>query len=418
MNYFRTALRFIRDHKMFVGFFTAALVLNTWLVLHQATGNTEFITSSTHDRGPLGTYAFYAHLERFGTSVKRIKLPLYRELDATRQAGRTLLMLNPRFPPNAWEWEKIMDWVRAGNRLITTGTTGPNPSFFQPREFTLRTTRKSPSELQVLLPLDATGTTGQTLNPHPHLGLLHFFGSMYQDADSVNLRHFLRLPPDMFPFVAMGKHTIAAKRRVGDGEWVLFTPFNVFSNTMLRDTTWYAFATKLLTGSARYGKTLLFDEYHNGYRATQSLWQLLEYYGFTSGIIYLSVLGLVFLFWQGVRIMSPRPLQPGFSRDVIPGIRSMSAVLYRYRAWNGLIRRELNHIRTTLFGRAAPENQPNANDIIHQFRARGGSVPEHIGTEQEIQQSIARVYAGDNLDKRSALSVLNAIACIRKDLKL
>lgn len=415
MTAFRNAFRFISEHRIFMLFFIATLCLNVWLFINENSSATDYISCSSFDRGPLGTYGFFEHLSKGGFPVQRVKLPLYRELDPVHDKGKTLFILSPRTAPGPWEWDKIISWVSAGNRLVTCGFYGPSKTLFQKRDFNITTTRSKLTYARICLPVDSSLQNGALLSPETTISYQLFMNKLYKESDSSFMDFITNLAPDMMPFITIEKNVLSVKKMTGSGEWIIFTPANIFSNTLLRDKSWYNFAIYFVADS-RFTNKLLFDEYHNGYRATQSFWQLLEYYRFDKGIIFLSLIALLFLFQQGVRILPPRPAPLPVVKSSSISFSAMSSLLFRYKAWNGLLARDLQGIKEFLSeGKnteiISPEN------LVDLYLAKGGTYPDGIDSKEDLKQVFGEIV-NRKLNKKTALKMFNNLVHIRKDLKL
>ena len=409
---------FVKSHKRFTLFITAAFLLNLFLLLHKKDEKTEFISCSTYDKGVLGTYGLYKDLEDRGVPVKRIKLPIFKEINAESDIGKTLVIISPLFKPNIWEWDMIMDWVAEGNRLITTGFFGPKKARWLPQfDYTLGTSQVPVAESKVLLPVDTVFPYNEPLSKLTLIQKVPIFGQYYRSGDSVRIRHFKKFSPDALPFLSHDNKPTAIKKVIGKGEWIVFTETNPFSNSVLREPSWYRFATRLFTGDAEYeNRTIMFDELHNGYKATKSLWQLLMYYKFDNGIIYLCALILFYLFLTGIRIIPPLPERSRLHRDAIPGMRALSALLLKYGAWTGLLKREADYIRFEVLG-TRKHAEGDQEQIAQRYLSKK-ALPAGIASKDELVTLFQKVENSDKKpDKKESVKIFNTFMHMRKEVR-
>jgi hypothetical protein len=376
----------------------------------------EFITCSSYDKGPLGTYAFFQDLEKSGLQVRRLMLSPYSELKEEQDPGKTLIILSPRFIPSTWEWDRIISWTAAGNRLITSGFFGPQYGWFQKKDYEIDVTLEPVGPVKVVLPVDSAFPYPGRLAPRSRMDFFPFLNRVFKSSDTVNLRYFESFSPNMLPLLVQGNKTIAVKRALGRGEWIMFTAINPFSNTMLEDSTWYRFATRLIGGDPKYRlNKVYFDEFHNGYRATRSLWELLRYYRFTDGIILISLLVLVFLFFLGIRILPPPPVYQRPEKDIIPGMQAMSRLLFRYKAWNDLLKRELHCIGSELAG--VKDGDRIDPGILVENYLKKNRLPEYVGSHEELVASLHDIERDAERDKKEILKNFNTLVFMRKEMK-
>lgn len=417
-KYLERIITFVKSHKRFTLFITVSFLLNLFLLLQRKNEKTEFITCSTYDKGMLGTYGLYRDLEDRGVPVKRIKLPIFKEIDPENDRRKTLVILSPRFRPHIWEWSIIMDWVANGNRLITSGMLGPKKRGWIPEyNFYTATSNVPAAESYVILPVDTVFPYDDTLAKLSQIQLSPIFGQIYKAVDSVQIKHFKHFSPDVLPFITHYNKPTAVKKAVGHGEWIAFTEINPFSNSVLREPSWYRFATRLFTGDDWFGgKSILFDEFHNGYRATKSFWQLLTYYQFNTGIIYLCILVLLYLFLTGIRIIPPVPERIHVHRDAIPGMRALAGLLITFGAWKGLLRREAAIIRSDLLKRDTKE-PVEMEELLDRYLSRR-KMPREVKSKEELAAIFKKVESGISFkDKNETLKIFNIFMFMRKEMR-
>lgn len=408
--------RFVSRHKWFTLFFGVTLTANTLLLVNSAGKSTRYISCSTFDRGPLGTFGLYTYLAEQGIGLSRMKMSPLKELDPERDQGKTLVILSPRFSVHAWEWQRIVRWVAAGNRLITAGFRLPI-NIWESGYILVQSTKLVPDSLAVALPVDTVFPYPERLPPLPTVD------ELLQDTwvkDSAKAR---RTPTvvlnhaGMLPLLTADTSVVAAKRLVGEGEWVIFPYTNPFSNALLTNGKWFRFACKLLTADGRYARgKLLFDEYHNGYRATKSFWELLSYYEFTTGIVFVSSLLLLYLFFTGLRILPPHPRTTPPSRDIVPGLRSVASLFDRFGAHPLLLQREMRLIETSLVGSAAAGSADPA-DVARAY-LEYGTLPPMAGSAEELAERIGTIRQLDkNYPRNRYRELFNLLAYMRKELE-
>lgn len=417
-TYLKSIISFTLQHKIFTLFSLVCLVLNILFLLNLTPQSTTFITCSSYDNGPLGTYAFFEDLKQSGVCAQRLQLSPYQELHAQKNTGKTLIILSPVIIPGDWEWKIIMEWVAKGNRLITAGFYGPRSFWKFNRTVDLAETKIHQGPVRVILPVDSVFPYPEVLST-PLFNINPLLSAQEnRDQDSSLIRYFSELPANTMPFMVCQNKPISVKKAIGKGEWILFTQCNPFGNTLLKDSAWYRFATRLVGGNPVYADNeIYFDEYHNGYRATKSFWQLLCYYQFNDGIVYLSVLVLLFLFFTGIRMLTPVAsfVQP--EKDVIPGLRAVSMLFLKYKAWNGLLCREMVLIRKELTG--SRRSQPLSADALAGEYCKKAQLPDSLRNKEALAHFIQTIEeASDSLDKKEIIKTCNTIIFMRKELNL
>lgn len=408
---------FVKEHKLFTLFMVSAFLLNLFLLLHKKNEKTEYITCSTYDKGIAGTYGLYRDLEDRGVHVKRLKLPIFKEFDKKDMKNNTLVILSPTFSPGEWEWQLIMDWVAKGNRLITSGFIGPKKmGIFPGLRAESKTTNMAISESRILLPVDERFPYDESLAGLSRIEKAPLLGQLYKENDSALISYFDSFGPDVLPFMSYGNKVTALKRVIGEGEWVIFAERNPFSNSILRHPSWYWFATRFFTGDPQYeGKMIYFDEFHNGFRATKSLWQIISYYKFDSGFIYICILILLFLFLTGIRIVTPEAERVHINRNAILGMKAISQLLYKYDAYKGLIDRELHIIKKSLF-KGAFDKTIEADQFVVRYLMKR-KLPDTVSSREELITLINNIENEfKSFSKEELLKIFNTLMLMRKEL--
>ena len=414
-KFLKDAIDFITSHKLFSFFFLAMLVLNFTVIGLASREATDSFTCSSYDRSPLGTYALYTYLAENGVPVTRLKLAPYEELYKKTDTGQTLVMISPQLHPGPWEWNQLLAWVKKGNRLVTAGVF--MPSRFFAGEFEVSAwSRPAPNRaLRVALPVDSVFPYKSRLPPLPSLTELLYTSFGKSDSSKSFVAALSRLHDDMLPLLTSDTLVTAAKRRIGKGEWVMFAHFNPFANQILKNEQWFTFVCRLLTGDAKYGKArIFFDEYHNGYRATESLWAMLKYYQFDKAIICGSLLILLYLFFTGIRILPPHDSEPAPSRDIVPGLKSMAGLFVRYNSLGGLLKRELRLLNTYLLGSGDGDPRRLAESYCERQ-----PLPEGISGVEELAQLLGRAGQPDaSISNKELVTLFNTLVVMRKELAL
>ena len=406
-----------RRHKLFSLFFIATISINIVILSRMTREATDFISCSSYDRGPLGSYGMYTYLEEKKTAISRVKLPLFRALDKNKDAGKTLLIISPQFAPGPWEWSQILEWVQAGNRLITAGVSIPSSRFSEYRRYTQINSRYiTRRPVKVALPVDSVFPYETGLPVLPTLPELLLRYQKEADTSGALMQTLSDLQPAMLPLLTCDTAVLAAKLMVGRGEWIMFAHWNPFANAVLRQKSWFTFACRLINGDGRFsaGK-IMFDEYHNGYRATKSFWQMLKYYEFDSAILLGSALILLYLFFTGIRVLPPADRIQGPSRDVIPGLRSMANLFFRYSAFKGLAHRELTLLKRHLLG---ADEGADARAMARAYASRAALPPRFTNVEH-LERFLGRAekeFSG--LSRKEIITVFNTITFMRKELSL
>lgn len=415
---FLRMITFTKTHRWFTLFIIVAFLLNLYLILHKDLKTQNLITCSTYDRGPLGTYGLYKTLEEQGVSVKRAELPVFKVLDRKSDSCKTLVILSPLFKPQPWEWDLMIEWVSRGNRLITSGLYGiDNANLFSYTKSPFATSSIPVSPTFVTLPVDSVFPYNDTLAIRSELDKFLFPNKLFKSTDTISIRHFTNFGPDALPLLVYNNKVTAQKKNIGHGEWIVFTDINPFSNSALREASWFTFAIRLLTGDGRFdGKPLIFDEFHNGYRASKGLWQLLTYYKMDEGIIYLSILLLLYLFITGIRIISPASIRLHVHRDPIPGLRALSGLLMKFGAWKGLLKKEAALIRLD-FSRKNSGN--NDIDQFTDYYCARKKLPQGISCKEDLARLFTRVENGTgDISKDESIRIFNTYIFMRKEMRL
>lgn len=409
---------FVKEHKLFTLFVVSAFLLNLFLLIYRKNDKTEYITCSTYDKGIAGTYGLFRDLEDRGVPVKRLKLPIFKEFGNKEESNRTLVILSPTFVPGQWEWEMIMEWVAEGNRLITSGFIGPKKmGFLSSINMESQNSRMSISQSNVLLPVDSIFPYDESLAALSSIEKAPITGMYYRDSDSALIQHFTNLGSNVLPFITYGNKVTALKKAVGKGEWVIFAERNPFSNSILRHPSWYRFTTRLFTGDPKYeGKMIFFDEFHNGHRATKSLWQIVTYYKFDSGFIYISILILLYLFLTGIRIATPATILNPIRRDSIHGIKTFAQLLFKYRSFKSIANREINIIKETLFQSTHIENRSTEEAVDLYLTQR--VMPSTVKDKEELVALLKSVELEfEKLTDEDITKAFNTLMLMRKELK-
>jgi hypothetical protein len=409
-------LSFVRRHKLFSFFFITTLSINIVLLTHITRQATDFLSYSSFDRGPLGSYGIYTYMEEKKIPISRMMLAPFRNLDPKKDSGKTLIIISPRYVPGPWEWKQILEWVNAGNRLITTG-------LFLPTRFMEFSGNARPvsrvmtnKPVSVALPLDTLFPYKTTLPFPPTLTEIFFNLGMRVDTSAKMTVALSCLQPGMLPLLICDTSVLAAKQKVGKGEWILFAYAQAFSNAVLKQKPWFEFACRLLTGDGSYAaRNIFFDEYHNGYRATKSFWEMLKYYEFDTAILIGAALILLYLFFTGIRILPPVERSPAVSRDILPGLRSMANLFFRFQAFEALIRRELTLLKRHLL---AADGTADARALVQAYVSRA-PLPPPFTTTSDLEALLLRADKEFSTLVRSEITtVFNTITYMRKELSL
>ncbi len=405
---------FVKDHKLFTLFFLCLTALNIFLILREKP-KVNSMSCSTYDKGPYGTYAFFQHLASNHVRADRMGNPSFVTLKSIDTPGKTLVILSPQFNLPVWEWEYIAKWVAQGNRLITSGVIGPKSSFFSDnQDLNLSLARERLGMVNVVLPVHPS--CPQMLEPDYQLGL-HFFGIDKREPGDTILLQYIRsssFTSDMVPFLTVNGKVIAAKRAVGKGEWIMFTQRNPFSNSLLKKRDWHRFAVNVIAGDVRFGNgEILFDEYHNGFKATESLWGLLKFYQLDKGLLFLGCIGLLYLFSCGIRVAPPRSSGYRYVKDVLPGLRAMGNLICRHKAFYGLLQREYEYMKSHF---PAKNIKMDVNGFSQAY-LRKGRLPEDM-QQGEFEQLIGLIESGSQISPQNTIRILNLFIHMRKELKL
>lgn len=405
---------FIKEHKLFTLFFLCLCIVNIFLILKEKP-KVDSYSCSTHDKGPYGTSVLFQYLSDKRIKVSRMEIPSYTQLKKGT-TGKTLVILSPQVTPAAWEWEHILSWVAQGNRLITSGFTGPRTSVFDEQK-SLRSfaAREKLDSVEVLLPVHEHGPG--FLKADHQIGMSFFDKTKTEPGDTVLLNHLstVYFQADMVPFLTLKDKIIAAKKAVGKGEWIMFTQPNPLSNTLLKHPSWFKFAISLIIGNTSFSKgEIIFDEYHNGFRATESLWELLRFYKFDRGIIFLGCVGILFLFFTGIRTAPPTVLGYRHVKDVIPGFKAIGNLVCRHKAYKGLLKRELDLIKYEVAGKI---KKKISVEELYGLYTRKGNLPRGM-TKEEFESLVVEVYSGKNTEPETTIRILNLFVHMRKELRL
>jgi len=415
-DYFSSWALFIKKNKLFTLFFLSAVVINFLLLSDKGIKGTKFYSSSTYDKGPLGSYGIFTYLKNEGFPVRKSEISPYIELSIEKDVGKTYILNSPLIGVGSIDWKKILEWVEQGNRLITIGMRLPR-GMFQNDILNIKINKIQPDSLQVRLPVANVFPKDWKLSPMPTRDDLLQHASPWLHYSDRYLLSITTGTGGQMPFITSGSTVLATKQLMGKGEWIQVANAQFFDNKLLMDKSWFEFICTLLTFDSRYSEAeIIFDEYHNGFSATKDLWELLGYYHITTGIIFLSVITLLFLFFNGIRVLSPQPGLDIVDKDIIPGLKSMAAIFIKFYSFRSLILNELKIIEHFLFGYS--EKDIAADRFVVTLLKKGG-YPEKITTENEYMNFIKKIrnIGNSHLTKKDITEIMNTIIQIRKEIK-
>jgi hypothetical protein len=104
-------------------------------------------------------------------------------------------------------------------------------------------------------------------------------------------------------------------------------------------------------------------------------------------------------------------------KDVIPGLRAVSMLFLKFKAWNGLLTREMALIRKELTG--LHQSEPISAEALAGEYCKKARLPDSLHNEEALTHFIQTIEAAcDTLDKKDITKTCNTIIFMRKELKL
>lgn len=271
---------------------------------------------STYRVSPQGGLALRFLLEETGTATERRRVPL------TRGAlPPVLALLAPVQPPSPAEISALMTWLRGGGTLIHV----PGPRDPTLDSLGLATVSLLPDSVPVLKEVSWEGTVAVPADHRWTEGIDSVTGVSQALAKLPGGAEVLLETRDGRP--------VAARLPVGEGSVLLLTSPGPLRNRSLRTSGAALLMARAATELTEGGGTLVFDEYHHGYRANAGP------VGATAGFLrdtppgravaQLLVLGVLGVLVAGWRFGRPLDRSPAPRRSPTEHVTALSAALRR-----------------------------------------------------------------------------------------
>jgi hypothetical protein len=287
---------------------------------------------TTFGTNPFGAKAAYDVFKRLGWTVGQRRLAFRAPLDSSA----TYLILDPPIDPSATEVSALLDAVRRGATIVVSPTSGSaladslriRRSRFDEHVDVVRTDTDATSSV-------ATPLTTAAIKANEFARVLRPVSTSETDTTPV-------FPPSTTSLVlvrADSAHDEPAvmTRRLGKGSAVVVADFDFLRNQSVRDTSGMVLAVRLLeaTGSDR-GRRLEFDEYHQGFGPSTSMFGIVAdaLFGTPVGRSAVQALaaGLVLLLALGIRPIPPRERQSIERRSPLEHVGALTLAYEQIRA--------------------------------------------------------------------------------------
>lgn len=283
---------------------------------------------STFLNGERGASALYFALEDLEVPVGRALLP-FPDFARTRGPFEALAILSPAelLTPSEALW--LWSWVEGGGRLFYV--PGRGRDYFldklgielEARYFPLA--REAPPARRAGGgPLDEEGLSTEARDllsgsPETIAGFHASFSIEGSSADSAEV---------LYATGGSRSRGVVAVFRVGEGEVTLFSHAGPILNGELRESGAATLAVRALAQLSQ-GETVWFDELHHGFdergSLERSLWRFLSRTSEGWALLQLGCLGVVAIFFAGIRLGGPVPPAPPRRRSSLEHVRALSS---------------------------------------------------------------------------------------------
>jgi hypothetical protein len=324
------------------------------LTPEQSVGRSGDARLSSHLAGPMGARALYETARRFGFTVSQ------RDLapgpgPVTREGGGTTIhaVLAPRLELTEGETHAYLEAVRAGDALLYVSERRSALAD------SLGVSSTSSGGVLAVAHADTAGCHGRTdLTPSLWLdGRVHLLGVRARANAPAERIEFAPLVSDESASDEVVAHA-ALGFSLGKGRVIVMTDPDLLRNDVLRRCTWGtdAIALRMLEWLRAGGPTprtaLAFDEYHQGFGHTPSIYALVG--GFLVGhpagraLLVVAVAAVVLLLAAAPRPLPPRDREMVERRDPLEQVDALAHAYEQVGASRTAIARLLRGLRARL----------------------------------------------------------------------
>lgn len=304
--------------------------------------------SSLHT-SPNGARALYLTLQELGIPTSR-RLTAYQEGEAP--AAGPLALLAPTEHPTPRELASLRRWIDAGGTLLYAARPG-DPTL---DTLGLEVRSLAPDSLS---PLGLAGWEGVPVEPRSHRwteGLETTAAARFAFDDASPALS----GRDATPLLATADGELAAVALPrGDGTVAAWSDPNLLSNRTLREGGRPLVFARAAAEAAADGDSVVFDEYHQGYRAgggpVEATLRFVRRTAPGHAALQLAVAGLGLLLLLGRRFGAQIELEKGRRRSPLEHVDALSAA-YRRADARGTVRRLLVAGLARRLGRTLPED--------------------------------------------------------------
>ena len=327
---------------------------------------TEGRPGSAHSAGESGALALQRWLGELGYQARNLE---YSRWSIPDDAAALLVIGPTQVPFTEAEAEETLRWVRQGGTLVLLT---PTPSLLSGRNELL-----DALSARVVVPEDAQpAPTMEAVQP---LLFSPPVGSVPAESDAA-----LELDRDDWaPLLRTGNGDSLVGIQEGNGYIYLGTAPFPLTNAGLREEGSGALALNLLA-RAPAGSTVLFDEYHHGYRDTPTLRNVAFRQGWGWAIVYALGVVVLYIVLTGRRFGRPVPLRADVARrSSAEYIQSLAGLLRRGGKREYVLRHYHNALKRRLarpYGFVPPEDDAVFVAELQRRRALDDAQAAQLGT--------------------------------------
>lgn len=344
---------------------------------------------------PSGTHGLYLALGELGVPTSR-RLAAY-DADAA-PIGGALALLAPREPLTPRELGALHDRVRSGGMLLYAARPG------DPTLDTLGLELRSLVP-DTLGPLERPGWAGVPLRPRPHRWTR-------ESAATGSVAHAFTdgspalAVPGATPLLVTedgGRAVVAFPR--GEGTVVAWSDPALLSNRALREGGRPLVFARAAVEATSAGDSLVFDEYHHGYRAgggpVRATARFVRETAPGRTALQLALAGAGLLLLLGRRFGAPLELRRGRRRSPLEHVDALSAA-YRRAGARATVRRRLVAGLARRLGRRLPEGTSEAAFL----ERLAGQLPTG---RDEVERLLAEWRRGEAADPEGLARAVDAV---------
>jgi len=378
---------------LLLGFLATAII--SAAVLNSATDKVRLPGASSYSTAPEGCKALYLLVEGLQLPVSRFRKS-FRFLDP--QHGTLIVVDARRIPFTSSELSKLENWIKRGNKLIffrggASRVTGKESG---KREREPSNTRPHSSEGRNL---ERRFGLGVKTFPNKSRSTLSVSSDQIAGVSELNVSKTARwtsAPQSWDILVSDTAGPIVLSKAMGKGEIIAVSDPTLIQNRFIDRAQNVRLVPALLLSKGRPAR-ILFDEYHHGYRVSESLWGYVGSSVFAL-IIFQSVVffGLFFYSKRAGRTGRYRSLDRRVGRSSLEHVDSMAGVFASCRAGSvaleAVLRRFLSRI-----SRKTGVPVKGLEQARHNDRLFGASVAEEVSNL--VRECRAAIKADDDTDR-------------------